>query len=65
MICSKLKFLFLQNEIKKVTTRIAEYQKIYDDEEIKNLSLRQLIIIKERELNILELIFKEYTVENE
>lgn len=56
---SNLKFLFVQNEIKKVKERIEQYEEIYNNGEIKDLTLRRLISVKQRELNILETIFKE------
>ena len=56
---SNLKFLFVQNEIKKVKERIEQYEEIYNNSEIKDLTLRRLISVKQRELNILETIFKE------
>lgn len=59
MVFRSLKSLFVQSEINKVKERIKEYESIYNESEIKDLTLRRLIITKERELNILETMFKE------
>ena len=55
---SGLKSLFIQSEINKIKERIEYYENVYNDSEIKDLSLRRLISVKQRELNILETILK-------
>ena len=53
-----LKLLFLQSEIEKTKSRIIQYEAIFDECEIKDISLRRLIVTKERELEILEEILR-------
>lgn len=50
----ELRLLFLQSEIDKTKQRITQYEMIFDSVEIKDLSLRRLIMTKQRELEILE-----------
>lgn len=63
-----LKLLFIQSEIIRVKSRITEYENIYNnmykDTNVKDLSLRRLISNKQRELNILESMFKSQYEEN-
>ena len=63
-----LKLLFIQSEIIRVKSRITEYENIYNnmykDTNVKDLSLRRLISNKQRELNILENMFKSQYEEN-
>ena len=54
----KLRLLFLQSEIEKAKERIAQYEMIFDLDEIKDLSLRRLIATKQREVKILEELLK-------
>jgi len=54
---SELKKLFIQSEINRVKERIDSYENMYERAEIKDLSLRRLIVCKQRELSILENIF--------
>lgn len=54
----KLRLLFLQSEIEKAKERIAQYEMIFDTDEIKDLSLRRLIANKQREVIILEDLLK-------
>jgi len=62
MSINGLKILFIQSEIIRVKSRIKEYENIYDimckEDNIKDLSLRRLISNKQRELSILEIMFK-------
>lgn len=68
MTANGLKLLFIQSEIIRIKSRIAEYENIYNgmykDSNIKDLSLRRLISNKQRELNILENMFKSQYEEN-
>ena len=68
MIIKGLKLLFIQSEIIRVKSRIAEYENVYnnmyEDSNVKDLSLRRLITNKQRELNILENMFKSQYEEN-
>lgn len=53
-----LRLLFLQSEIERTKQRIDQYEGIFDECEIKDLSLRRLIVTKQRELEILEELLK-------
>lgn len=68
MITNGLKLLFIQSEIIRVKSRIVEYENVYNnmykDTNVKDLSLRRLITNKQRELNILENMFKSQYEEN-
>ena len=55
---NRLKTLFIQNEIKKIDNRIADYINLYELDDVKNLLLRRLILIKQREKAILEDLLK-------
>ena len=61
MVFCNLKSLFVQTEINRVKERIEYYENVYNDCEIKDFTLRRLIAVKQRELNILETMFKEKT----
>lgn len=53
-----LKKLFIQSEIKKIKDRLVEYEEIFKLSDVKDLSLRRLISIKQREKNLLENMLK-------
>ena len=68
MITKGLKLLFIQSEIIRVKSRITEYENVYnnmyEDSNVKDLSLRRLITNKQRKLSILENMFKSQYKEN-
>lgn len=53
-----LKLLFLQSEIEKAKQRKEQYENIFDECEVKDISLRRLIANKQREIEILEELLK-------
>ena len=53
-----LKLLFLQSEIERSKRLLDQYESIFAECEIKDISLRRLIATKEREIEILEELLK-------
>lgn len=53
-----LKILFLQSEIERSKRLLDQYEGIFEECEIKDISLRRLMATKERELEILEELLK-------
>ena len=53
-----IKTLFVDSEIKRIKTRISDYEKIYNVDDVRDLLLRRLILVKREELKILEEILQ-------
>lgn len=56
-----LKLLYIQSEIRRIKSRIDQYKDTYDSLEIKDINLRRLIVIKQREKDILETMLRGLT----
>ncbi len=50
---------FIESEIEKIKVRLILYKELYQSGKIKCITLNRLIDSKERELKILEIIYKE------